>query len=175
MNGKDKLPSKKHAFLGLILLLFPIPVTVRLCKTSQLFPDTAFFMAFSKAVCPPSLGSAEKPRRKLKCPTCPLIPLQGRPPELPVAACPRPSRWHSWMEFLPDDGQHLLPVALAAPSLLGRGLWGKAGLRLGRRGELCSAHLILKTGAQTAWGTRLGTLASTLTQQPVFWGLGLLC
>lgn len=48
--------------------------------------------------------------------------------------------------------------------LLGRGLQGKAGLCL-VGGKLCSACFILQTGAQTALGARLGTLASRLVQQ----------
>lgn len=55
-------------------------------------------------------------------------------------------------------------------ALLGTGLQGKAGLHLGRRGELCSALFIVKTGAQTASGVSLGTLASMPTQQATLLG-----
>lgn len=133
-DGKGKFPFKKHAFLGLILLLFLVPVTIRLCKTSQLFLDTAFLMAFIKEACPPSLGREEKPRREMKCPSCLLIPVQGRPLELPVAACPGPSRWHSWMVFLPDHGQHLPLAASAAPCQLpsrGQGCRARQGCTWG--------------------------------------------
>lgn len=53
------------------------------------------------------------------------------------------------------DGVSPRPQAASASScpipagLLGRGLQGKAGLSLGRRGELCSACFVLKTGAQS--------------------------
>lgn len=48
--------------------------------------------------------------------------------------------------------------------LLGRGLQGKAGLSLGRRGELCSDGFVLKTGARSASGARLGTLGRMLME-----------
>ena len=112
-GGKCKLPFKKYAFLVLILSLFLIPLTTRLCKTSHLFLDTAFLMAFSREACPPSLGKEEKPCHKLKCPACLRTPTLGQVPALPVAVGPGPSRWHSWMVFLPDVGS----IRLQLPQL----------------------------------------------------------
>lgn len=151
-DDEGKLPFKTHVFLRLILLLFLIPVTVSLCKTSQLYLDTAFLTAFSRKACPHRLGGEEKLAFLLARAHPPAQdPADGTPgwcfsqimgsicfqlPRLPSPSCP--------------PGERVAGQGKAVP---------------GEASELCSAHFVFKTGAQTAQGAKLETPASMPVHQ----------